>query len=56
MSYSIRPPGKWNEVYVNIRTFTSPEALKPIKIFTHSKASMMYGVLLWTIFIFFYVG
>ena len=33
-------------------TFTSPEALKADKIFTDFKASMAYGVLLWTIFIF----
>ena len=38
-------------VYVNMRTFTSPEALKAVKIFTDLKASMVYGVLLWTIFI-----
>ena len=38
MSHGIRPPGKFNEARVNMKTFTSPEALK--------------GVLLWTIFIF----
>ena len=30
----------------------SPDALKDDKIFTNLKASMLYGVLLWTIFIF----
>ena len=38
---------KWNEACVNMKTFTSPEALKADKIF-----SDLYGVLLWTIFIF----
>ena len=36
----------------HVSTFTSPEALKADKIFTDFKASMVYGVLLWTIFIF----
>ena len=27
MSHGIRPPGKWNEVCVNMKTFKSPEAL-----------------------------
>ena len=44
MSHGIRPPGKWNEAYVNMKTFTSPEALKADKIFTEFKASMVYGV------------
>ena len=52
MSHGIRPPGKWNESYVNMRTFTAPEALKAVKIFTDFKASMVYDVLLWTILIF----
>ena len=52
MSYGIRPPGKLNEACVNMKIFTSPEALKADKIFTGFKASMAYGVLLWTIFIF----
>ena len=52
MLYSIRPPGKWNQVYVKMKTFTSPEALKAAKIFTDFKASMVYGVPSWTIFIF----
>ena len=52
MWYGIRAPGKWNEAYVNIRTFTSPEAFKAVKIFTYFKACMVYGVLSWTIFIF----
>ena len=37
---------------VNMKTFTSPEALKADKIFTDFKASMVYEVLLWTILIF----
>ena len=41
MSYGIRPPGKWNEVYVNMRTFTSPEGLRAIKIF---RLQGVYGV------------
>ena len=52
MLYGIRPPGKWNEVYANMRTLSSPEALKAVKIFTEFKASMGYGALLLTIFIF----
>ena len=52
MSHGIKPPCKWNKACVNMKTFTSPEALKAGKIFTHFKASMVYGVLLWTIFIF----
>ena len=52
MSHGIRPPGKWNEACVNMKTFTLPEALKADKIITDFKASMVYGVLLWTIFIF----
>ena len=51
MSHGIRPPGKWNEACVNMKTFTSPEALKAYKIFTDFKASMVYGFFLWTIFI-----
>ena len=43
MSHGFRPPGKLNEV--NVRTFTSPEALKAVKIFTDPKAFMVYGVL-----------
>ena len=43
MSHGIRPPGKWNEAYVDMRTFPSPEALKAVKNFTHFKASMVYG-------------
>ena len=35
-----------------MKTFTSPEALNADKIFTDFKASMVYGVLLWTIFVF----
>ena len=52
MSHVIRPPGKWNEACVNMKTFTSPEGFKADTIFTYFKASMVYGVLLWTIFIF----
>ena len=52
MSHGIRPPGKLNEAYVNMRTFTSPEALKAVKIFADFNAFMVYGVHLWTIFIF----
>ena len=52
MSHGIRPPSKWNEACVNMKTFTSPEALKADKICTDCKASMVYGVLLLTIFIF----
>ena len=52
MSHGIRPPGKWNEAYVSMRTFRSPEALKAVKIFTDFKAFMVYGVLLRTIFVF----
>ena len=51
-SHRIKPPGKWNEACVNMKTFTSPEALKTDKIFTDFKASMVYGVLLWIIFVF----
>ena len=51
MPYAIRPPVKWNEEYVNMRTFTSPDALKAINIFTDFEASMVHGVLLWAIFI-----
>ena len=52
MSYGIRLSGKWNEVYVDMGTFTSPKALKAVKIFTDCNASMVYGFLLLTIFIF----
>ena len=52
MSHGIKPPGKWKEACVNMKTFTSPEALKVDKIFTDFKAFMVYGVCLWTIFIF----
>ena len=52
MSHGIRPPGKRNEAYVNMKTFASPKALKAVKIFTDFKAFMVYGVILWTIFIF----
>ena len=45
MSHGIRPPGKWNEACLNMKNFTSPEALKADKIFTDFKASMVYGVL-----------
>ena len=34
MSHGIRPPGKWNEACVNMKSFTSPEALKADKIFS----------------------
>ena len=49
ISHGIKPPGKLNEACVNMKTFTSPEA---DKIFTDFNASMVYEVLLWTIFIF----
>ena len=52
MSHGIQPPGKWNEACVNMKTFTSLEALEADRIFTVLKASMVYGVLLWAIFIF----
>ena len=52
MLHGIRPPGKWNEAFVDMRTFTTPDALKAVKLFTDFKASMVYGVLMWTIFIF----
>ena len=52
MSHGIRPPGKWNEAYVNMRTFSSPQALKAVKNFPDFRDSMVYGVLWWTIFIF----
>ena len=52
MSHGIKRPGKWNEASANMKTFTSPEVLKADKIFTDFKASMVYGVLLLTIFIF----
>ena len=52
MSHGIRPSGKWNEACVNMKTFTSPEALEADKIFTDFKASMVDEVLLWAIFIF----
>ena len=42
MSHGIRPPGKWNEAYVNIRTFTSSEGLMAVKIFTDFKTSLVY--------------
>ena len=42
MSHGIRPPGKWNEAFSNKKTFTWPEALKYVMIFTDSKASMVY--------------
>ena len=42
MSHGIRPPGKWNEAFVNKITFTRPEALKYGKSFTDFKASMVY--------------
>ena len=45
MSDGIRPPGEWNEACVNMKTFTSPEALKADKIFTNFNVSMVYGVL-----------
>ena len=41
MPYGIRTLGKLNEVYVNMRTFTPPEALKAIKIF---RLQGVYGV------------
>ena len=50
MSHGIRPPGKWNEAFVDKITFTWPEALKYVKIFT-SRRLWCIGVLLWTIFI-----
>ena len=40
------------QAYVNMRTLTSPEALKAVKIFTDFKAFMLYRGILWTIFIF----
>ena len=43
MLHGIRPPGKWNEACVNMKTFTSSEALKADKIFTDFKGSMVYG-------------
>ena len=52
MSHGIRPPGKWNEACVNMKTFPSLEALKADKIFTDFKATMVCGVLLLTIFFF----
>ena len=52
MLHGIRPPGKWNETFVDMRTFTTPDALKAVKLFTDFKASMVHGVLMWTIFIF----
>ena len=52
MSIGIRQLGKWNEAYVKMRTFTSPEALKAVKIFTDFKAFRVNGVLLWAIFVF----
>ena len=42
MSHGIRPPGKWNEAFVNKITFTWLEALKFVKICTDLKASMVY--------------
>ena len=36
----------------HMKTLTSPEALEADKIFTDFKTSMVYGVLLWAIFIF----
>ena len=42
MSHGIRPPGKGNEAFVNKITFTWPEALKYVKIFTDFNASMVY--------------
>ena len=42
MSQCIRPPGEWNETYVNMRAFTSQGALKAVKIFTDFKASLVY--------------
>ena len=41
MSHGIRPPGKWNEACVNIKTFMSPEALKADEIF---RLQGVYGV------------
>ena len=52
MSHGIRPRGNWNEACVNMKTFTSREAFKGDNIFTDFKASMVYGVLLWTTLIF----
>ena len=45
MSHGIRPPDKENEAYVNMRSFTSQEALNAVKIFTYFKASLVYGIL-----------
>ena len=42
MSHGIRPPGKWNKAFVNEKTFTWPEVLKYVKIFTDFKSSMVY--------------
>ena len=53
MSHGIRAPGNWNEACVNMKEFTSREALKADKIFADFRASMVYGVLLSTTFIFF---
>ena len=52
MSHGIRPPCQWNEACVIMKTFTSPEALKADKIFTDFKTFIVYGIRLWTIFIF----
>ena len=52
MPHGIRPPGKWNEACVNMKTFTSPEAFRADKIITDFKVSMVYVFFLWTIFIF----
>ena len=32
MPYGIRPPGKWNEAYVNMRAFTKPRTLRAVNI------------------------
>ena len=39
--------------HVDVRTVTSQEALKVVKICTDFKASVVYGVILWIIFTFF---
>ena len=40
MSYGIRPPGKWNEAFVNKITFKWSESLKYVNI-----TKGVYGVL-----------
>ena len=49
MSHGFRPPGK---VTKHMSIWKSYRPQKSVKIFTDFKAFMVYGVLLWTIFIF----